>query len=52
MGGPQAVALSSVDHAGAKRRCLAERVFLCAGTAEMRKRIEGVDRESCSETSP
>jgi hypothetical protein len=52
MGGPLAVALSSVDHAGAKRRCLAERVFLCAGTAGMRKMIEEGDRETCSETSP
>ena len=52
MGGPQAVALWTVDHLAAKRRCLVETVFLCAGTASMKKRIGKDDRESCSETSP
>lgn len=52
MGGPPAVALLGVDHSAAKRRCQAERVFPCAGTAGMRKWTGEDDRESCSETSP
>ena len=52
MGGPPAVALLSVDHLAAKRRCQAERVFPCAVTAGMRKWTEEDDRESCSKTSP
>lgn len=53
MGGPQGVALLTVDHSAAMRLSLVSRGPLCEETAETTRMIGAADREmDCSATSP